>query len=59
VSDSGLYPGLSSVNSFRLVFNHYFDADLPLLPDRNYIHRDKHHPYVLTDVTDRLPPPTR
>jgi hypothetical protein len=58
VDDSTLYPGMSSVNSFRFVFDRYFDADLPLLPDRSYIHQDKHHPYVLTDVTDRLPEPT-
>jgi hypothetical protein len=55
VDSSGLYPTMSSVNAFRFVFDLYFDADLPLLPDRNWIHRDKHHPYVLTDVTDRLP----
>ena len=54
VSDDCLYPGMSSVNTFRLVFNLYFDAGLPLLADRNYIHRDRSHPYDLTDVTDRL-----
>ncbi len=55
VDDTCLYPGLSSVNAFRLVFDLYFDAGLPLLPDRSYIHRDRSHPYDLTDVTDRLP----
>lgn len=59
VDASELYPGMSSVNSFRFVFDRYFDAGLGLLPDRSYIHQDKHHPYVLTDVTDRLPQPTR
>lgn len=37
--DSGeaqLYPGISPVNSFRVVLNAYFGADLPLLPDRTY-----------------------
>ena len=53
-TQAGLYPEMSSVNSFRVVFNAYFDAGLPLLPDRNWIHRDKHHPYDLTDVTERL-----
>jgi hypothetical protein len=55
VDHSDLYPTMSSVNAFRLVFDLYLDADLPLLPDRSFIHQDKHHPYILTDITDRLP----
>jgi hypothetical protein len=55
MTETCLYPGMSSVNTFRVVFDLYFDAGLPLLPDRNYIHRDKDHPYDLTEVTDRLP----
>ena len=55
VDDTCLYEGMSSVNQFRLVFDLYFDAGLPLLPDRSYIHRNRSHPYDLTDVTDRLP----
>jgi len=31
-----LYPTISPVNSFRVVLDHYFDAGLPLLPDRRY-----------------------
>jgi hypothetical protein len=31
-----LYPSISPVNTFRVVLNHYFDARLPLLPDRRY-----------------------
>jgi hypothetical protein len=54
VDASALYPTMSSVNAFRLVFGLYFGADLPLLPDRSLIHRDKHHPFDLTDVTERL-----
>ena len=34
--DIGLYPEISSVNTFRLLFNEYFDTDLPLLPDESY-----------------------
>ena len=55
VDSSALSRTMSSVNAFRFVFNRYFDAGLPLLPDRSWIHQDKHHPYVLTDVTERLP----
>ncbi len=31
-----LYPEISPVNSFRVVLNAFFGADLPLLPDRTY-----------------------
>ena len=31
-----LYPSISPVNSFRVVLNAFFGADLPLLPDRTY-----------------------
>ena len=34
--DIGLYPGISSVNTFRLLFNEYFGTDLPLLPDESF-----------------------
>lgn len=31
-----LYASISPVNTFRVIFNHYFDADLPLLDDTSY-----------------------
>jgi len=31
-----LYEDITPVNSFRLIFNHYFGADFELLPDRVY-----------------------
>ena len=31
-----------------------FGADIELLPDRNYIHRDEDHIYDFTDVTSQL-----
>jgi hypothetical protein len=57
LADPGVYPRMTTVNTFRLVLSKYFGADLPLLPDRLFIYRDKAHPYELTDVTDRLRPP--
>ncbi len=36
--DIGLYPEVSPVNTFRLVFNAYFDTDLPILPDESFTH---------------------
>jgi hypothetical protein len=34
---AGVHDRMSPVNTFRIVFNAYFDADLPLLPDRVYL----------------------
>ena len=51
---AGLYPAITPVNSFRVVFNSYFDADLPLLPDRVIAHRSLQDWYDFFDVTDRL-----
>ena len=42
------------VNTFRIIFDRYFGADLPLLPDRSWIFQDSAHPYRLTEITDRL-----
>lgn len=33
---SSLYPNISPVNSFRVLFNEYFEAGLDLLPDKTY-----------------------
>jgi hypothetical protein len=32
----GLYPTITSVNTFRVIFNSVFEAGLPLLPDASY-----------------------
>lgn len=50
-----VYPAISPVNSFRVVFNAYFDAQLPLLPDRSFFALWD-TPYQWTDVTTRLEP---
>jgi hypothetical protein len=34
---AGVHDRMSPVNTFRIVFDGYFDADLPLLPDRVYL----------------------
>jgi hypothetical protein len=36
VADSGLYPSITPVNSFRVLFNAYFGAELDLLPDHSF-----------------------
>jgi hypothetical protein len=53
-SRATLYPSISPVNSFRVVFNAYFDAGLTLLPDRSYVFVDERHLYDFVDVTGGL-----
>jgi hypothetical protein len=43
-----LYPSITPVNSFRLVFDEYFNAGLALLPDRTYVFPDLDHMRDLT-----------
>jgi hypothetical protein len=48
-----LYPSISPVNSFRVVFNTYFDDTYDLLPDMNYFIPHA-RPYDFIDVTERV-----
>lgn len=57
LDQTGLYPGITPVNSFRLILGRYFGTDTPPLPDREYTSRGKERPYDLTDVTERLAAP--
>lgn len=50
----GLSQTITPVNSFRIVFDAYFDAGLPLLEDRTYAYADDDHVFQFTDVTDRV-----
>lgn len=54
VSKSELYPEITPVNSFRIIFNLYFHTNLSLLPDKNYIFPDANHLYNFQDVTDKV-----
>ncbi len=47
-----LYPDLTPVNTFRLIFNAYFNAGLDLLPDKSY-YSEYQSPYHFTDVTEK------
>ncbi len=52
--DTGLYQGISSVNTFRLLFSKYFGADLPLLPDQAFAPSSSTgHPI---EISDKLGP---
>jgi len=53
VSKQDLYPTITPVNSFRIVLNHYFGADYPLLKDISY------HSYGMNQFTpDHIVPNT-
>lgn len=49
--EEGLYPSISPVNSFRVVFNRIWDTDLPLLPDRSY-YSTYELPFQFTEVDE-------
>ena len=49
-----LYPEITPVNTFRLIFNSYFDADLELLPDKIYGLARNSHLYKFIDITERV-----
>lgn len=48
-----LYPTITPVNSFRIVFNQYFGSNLEVLEDRNYF-ATWLAPYLYSDVTDEV-----
>ena len=48
-----LHPGITPVNSFRVVLNAYFNARLPLLPNRSYFSLWE-QPYDLQDVSESI-----
>jgi len=50
--DTILYPSITPVNSFRLIFNLYFNTELELLPDLTYAFNGS--VYNFMDVTSRV-----
>jgi hypothetical protein len=48
-----LYPGITPVNSFRLLFNAYLGTNYQLLEDRSY-YSTNDKPFQFTDVTSKL-----
>ncbi len=49
-----LYPSVTPVNTFRILFDHTFGTDYGLLPDESYMVEDTMHPYAFINVTDRV-----
>lgn len=52
VSQDRLYQTISPVNTFRLLFDLYYGADLPLLPDRSYVYKSRNDLYNFRKVPD-------
>ena len=50
---AALYPGITPINSFRVVFNQYFGTNLELLEDKSY-YATWLAPYVFSDVSDEI-----
>jgi hypothetical protein len=49
-----LYSSITPVNSFRVLFNSYFDTRFELLPDETYAFIDHNHLYQFFNVTDKV-----
>ncbi|MCS6803560.1 MAG: LTA synthase family protein [Blastocatellia bacterium] len=54
VDSSALYPSITPVNSFRLIFNIYFQTKFELLPDESYAFVDARHIYKFFNVTKEV-----
>jgi len=50
---ANLYPEITPVNTFRVIFNQYLGTDLELLEDESY-YSTWTHPYVFFNVTDEV-----
>jgi hypothetical protein len=48
-----LYPSITPVNSFRVLFNYLFATELPLLDDQSYF-SNYQFPYKFTNVTESI-----
>lgn len=51
--DTYLYDGITPVNTFRVILNHYFGTDYELLGDESY-YSTWSHPYAFINVTDEM-----
>ena len=52
----GLYPQLTSINTFPLLFRDYFGLAYKLREDRVFASEKYNRPYDQIEITDRLPP---
>jgi len=50
-ADESLFEQISPVNSFRIIFNHFFNTELAILPDRSY-YSTWSEPFNFIEVSD-------
>jgi hypothetical protein len=48
-----LYDDITPINTFKLIFNHYFGSDIELWEDESY-YATWSHPYQYTKITDEI-----
>jgi len=53
IESQTLYPTITPVNSFRIVFNTFFDAQYTLLPDKTYFSHIA-RPYDFIDISNQI-----
>jgi hypothetical protein len=53
VDHTALYPEITPVNSFRILFNSYFGTEFELLPDENYLSTST-EPFNFVNVTELI-----
>ena len=53
IDNNAIYNTITPVNTFRVIFNIYFNAQYKLLPDMIYFSSPE-HPYFFLDVTSRI-----
>ncbi len=51
-AEAQLYPEMTPVNTFRLIFRHLFGSELPPVPDESYLYLDNKHLYDFVPVTE-------
>ncbi len=52
--DSVLYDSITNVNTFRVIFNYYFDTNYELLDDKSYFSILLKKPFEFSDVTKKV-----
>ena len=56
IDNPPLYPTITPVNTFRIIFNSYFGLDFKPCPDQSFF-STWNFPYLFSDITDRLNDP--
>lgn len=54
LKDNILYPNISPVNSFRVIFNLYFGTNYELLEDKHFVSEGDYYSFRFVEVTDKL-----